>query len=165
VAAIFLDLRALGAGATRMARWVENWVRKRLWYSGQRRRCLEGKKPRLLLYSLQHSVRPTAEGGRDQIRERVLRVGDLVSRKHGGFLEDAVARADVLRECSSGCYSESWRRPGLTNARATRAKWQSLAYAFEVAAVAVSGAEEGSADDVVGRAGAPGSRLQGSPLP
>lgn len=38
-------------------------------------------------------------------------------------------------------------------------------YAFKVAAVAVavSGAEEGSADDVVGRAGAPGSRFQGSP--
>ena len=54
---------------------------------------------------------------------------DLVSRKHDELLEDAVARANGLRECSSGRYSKSWRRPGLTNARATRAKWwQSLAY-------------------------------------
>jgi hypothetical protein len=91
----------------------------------------------------------------------------LVSRKHDELLEDAVARANGLRECSSGRYSKSWRRPRLTNARATRAKWQSLVtclrpYAFRVAAlaVAVSGAEEGSADDVVGWAGAPGSRFQ-----
>jgi hypothetical protein len=39
-------------------------------------------------------------------------------------------------------------------------------YAFRVAAVAVavSGAEEGSADDVVGWAGAPGSRFQAAKL-
>ena len=43
--------------------------------------------------------------------------------------------------------------------RAQLVQRQSLARALEwVAAVAVSGAEEGSADDVVGLAGAPGSR-------
>ena len=82
-AAITLKLRPVLAGAARKRRWVEKWVRERRRWLIQRRRCLAGKKPRVLLYSLQHSVRTAAMGSGYQVRERVLRVGALVSRKHG----------------------------------------------------------------------------------
>lgn len=77
VAAISLNLRAVVAGAARRERWVENRVREGRWQLDQRRRCLAGKKPRVLLYGLQHGVGSAAVGGGDQVRERVLGVGAL----------------------------------------------------------------------------------------
>lgn len=120
VAAISLNLRAVVAGAARRERWVENRVREGRWQLDQRRRCLAGKKPRVLLYGLQHGVGSAAVGGGDQVRERVLGVGAFVSRKHGEDSSAAVARRTGRRARS--------RRGGfslleaMTNARAARAE-------------------------------------------
>jgi hypothetical protein len=87
----------------------------------------------------------------------MLRVGAFVSRKHGEGEKKAVAGANRQLGRSGGC-SLIAGGVGITNARATRAEADTCSRkAWVAAAVAVSGAEEGSADDVVGLAGAPGS--------
>lgn len=104
----------------------------------------------MLLYGLQHSVRSAAERGGDQIRERVLRVGRLGSRKHGEDSPGAVAVADeqlgalmdtvyMLR----GDYKRARNSCRGSHSPARTSGW------LLGAAVAVSGAEQGSADDVV----------------
>lgn len=69
------------------------------------------------MYGLQHSVRSAAVGGGDQIRERVLRVGAFISRKHGEDESRAVAGASRQVGRSGGC-SLIAGGVGITNARA-----------------------------------------------
>lgn len=131
-------------------------------YSIRRRRCLAGKEPRLLLYGLQHSVGSAAVGGGDQIRERVLRVCAFVSRKHGGGCGWAVARAKgnlrrtvaaLLLLGALGLQTRVQPARAVTCSLARSSGW--LLWLW----LCPRRPREGSADDVGGWAGAPGSSV------